>query len=438
MINELNPEWLNDILLNMEDAVCLTGKSGELLYANPAAQSLFNLDVSASPKIWDAIPYVEGNDALIQLFIDGVTQKRESLSAPVDYVNNGGEVFRLYVTLTCKPSKSGTILIVIHNLTRLIKVYSAFERYTSPEIADFVLSTPEGEKQGGQVREVSILMSDLRGFTAMSTHLSPDRLITMLNHYFEAMAAVIRQYRGTVIEFLGDGIFVVFGAPKDVPDHAAAAACCAVEMQNAMAGVNAWNRENGYPELEMGIGVNSGPAVVGNIGSDKKMKYGCMGETVNLSGRLETFSLGGEICISERTRNLIQAEVKILGENAFMPKGGREEIRYFTIAGVGTDCVLKNVAGTIRWRKLAEARETVYYLLDGKTVEPKPYAGRLSEVSEDGRYGMLATDTMLNPLQNLLLRFGEMEVYAKVTHKAERGIQVGFTTKPDGFAELIR
>ena len=437
MLNELNPEWLNDILLNMEDAVCLTGKSGELLYANPAAQNLFSLDVTLSPKIWDAIPYVEGNDALIQLFIDGVTQKRESFSAPVDYVNNEGEVFRLYVTLTCKPSKSGTILIVIHNLTRLIKVYSAFERYTSPEIADYVLSTPEGEKQGGRVREVSILMSDLRGFTAMSTHLSPDRLITMLNHYFEAMAAVIRKYRGTVIEFLGDGIFVVFGAPKDMPDHATAAACCAVEMQNAMAGVNAWNRENGYPELEMGIGVNSGPAVVGNIGSDQKMKYGCMGETVNLTGRLESFSLGGEICLSERTRNLIPADVKTLGENAFMPKGGREEIRYFTIAGVGEDCVLKNAAGTIRWRRLPEAKETVFLLLEGKSVEPKEYAGCLTEVSEDERYGMLATDTVLNPLQNILLRFGGTEVYAKVTRKAERGIQIGFTMKPEEFSALI-
>ena len=122
MLNELNPEWLNDILLNMEDAVCLTGKNGELLYANPAAQNLFSLDVTLSPKIWNAIPYVEGNDALIQLFIDGVTQKRKSFSAPVDYVNNEGELFRLYVTLTCKPSRSGTILIVIHNLTKLIKV----------------------------------------------------------------------------------------------------------------------------------------------------------------------------------------------------------------------------------------------------------------------------------------------------------------------------
>ena len=436
MHNELNSEWLNDILLNMEDAVCLTGKNGELLYANPAALNLFSLDVSANPKIWDAIPYVEKNDALIQLFIDGVTQKRESFSAPVDYVNNKGEMFRLYVTLTCKPSKSGTILIVVHNLTKLIKVYSAFERYTSPEIADFVLSTPEGEKQGGQVRNVSILMSDLRGFTAMSTRTSPDRLITMLNHYFEAMAAVIRKYRGTVIEFLGDGIFVVFGAPQDMADHASAAACCAVEMQNAMAGVNAWNRENGYPELEMGIGVNSGPAVVGNIGSDQKMKYGCMGETVNLAGRLETFSLGGEICISEQTRNLIPADVKAITENAFMPKGGREEIRYCTIAGVG-DCVLKNAAGEIRWRRLREAKDTVYYLLDGKTVGSKPYSGKLSEVSENGRYGILVTDSMLDPLQNLMLRFGDMEVYAKVTNKAERGIQIGFTAKPEGFAELI-
>ena len=287
-------------------------------------------------------------------------------------------------------------------------------------------------------RYATILMSDLRGFSSLCESMDADSLVTMLNHYFEIMVGIIERQHGTVIEFLGDGIFVVFGAPQDMPDHAAAAASCAVEMQNAMAAVNAWNLENGYPELEMGIGVNSGPAVVGNIGSDKKMKYGCMGETVNLTGRLETFSLGGEICVSEKTRNLIPEEVKILAENSFMPKGGREEIRYYTIAGVGAECVLKNAAGEIRWRKLAEAKEAVYYLLNGKTVEPKEYTGRLTEVSEDGRFGILVTDTMLNPLQNLLFRFGDLEVYAKVTNTAERGIRIGFTTKPIGFEKLIR
>ena len=96
----------------------------------------------------------------------------------------------------------------------------------------------------------------------------------MLNRYFEAMVACIQKYHGTVIEFLGDGIFTVFGAPKDLEDHASCAVNCAVEMQKAMPAVNEWNKANGYPELQMGIGINTGDVVVGNIGSEKKMKYG--------------------------------------------------------------------------------------------------------------------------------------------------------------------
>ena len=269
---ESRPEWFEYILTNMKDAVLLTAKNGDLLNANPSAQELLGLELRGGVKIWDAIPFIEENDGLIQLFIDGVMQKR-SVNSTVRYVNPEGQHFHLQVTLTSGDDSDGMILVVIHDLTSLTKVHSAFARYTSPEIADYVLSTPEGAKQGGSSREVSILMSDLRGFTAMSTQMSSEDLITMLNHYFEIMAAVIRYFRGTVIEFLGDGIFVVFGAPLELLDHASAAVACAIDMQNAMEEVNAWNREHGYPDLEMGIAVNSGTAVVGNIGSEQKMKF---------------------------------------------------------------------------------------------------------------------------------------------------------------------
>ena len=438
MLNDLNMQIISYIFNNMDDAVFVTGKKGTIRYANPAAERMLNLpgDYKSSVKIHEAIRLTEENDDLITLFLDALQTGENQSGTAVTFLDNRGELHRLLVRVNYVEMDDGFFIAVLSDITELTRVTSAFTRYTSTQIADYVLNKPEGEKQGGVPRYATILMSDLRGFSSLCESMDADSLVTMLNHYFEIMVGIIERQHGTVIEFLGDGIFVVFGAPQDMADHASAAACCAVEMQNAMAGVNAWSRENGYPELEMGIGVNSGPAVVGNIGSDQKMKYGCMGETVNLAGRLETFSLGGEICISEQTRNLIPADVKAITENAFMPKGGREEIRYCTIAGVG-DCVLKNAAGEIRWRRLREAKDTVYYLLDGKTVGPKPYSGKLSEVSENGRYGILVTDSMLDPLQNLMLRFGDMEVYAKVTRKAERGIQIGFTAKPEVFAELI-
>ena len=438
MLSEHMNEWINYILTNMDDAVLLTGSSGKVLFANPAADKLFGLDVCGRDRLWDAIPYVEENDAFIQLFIDGGTERKKSFRSLVDYVNREGKRFNLHVTLTCQSEDDNLALIVIHDLTSLMKVHSAFERYTSPEIADYVLTAPDGEKQGGREADVSVLMSDLRGFTAMSTRIPSENLITMLNHYFEIMAAVIKKYQGTIIEFLGDGLVVVFGAPQSMPEHAEAAVSCAIEMQNAMTEVNAWNRENGYPDLEMGIGINSGPAVVGNIGSEQKMKYGCMGETVNLAGRLEALSLGGEVCIAERTREKIRAEVKILKESRFMPKGGKEEMGFYVIAGINGGVTLTGSSGETRWRTLSEGKDLVFYLLDGKTVDPEPHAGTLSKVTEDEKFGVLTTESPLQPLQNLMLRISGLEAYAKVTDCGADGCKIGFTMKPEGFSGLLQ
>ena len=433
---EPRPEWFEYILDNTKDAVLLTAKNGDLLSANPAARELLNLEHRGGVKIWEAIPFVEENDGLVQVFIDGVMEKRP-VNATVRYVNPDGQHFHLHVTLTCGQDSDGMVLVVIHDLTSLTKVHSAFARYTSPEIADYVLSTPEGEKQGGSSREVSILMSDLRGFTAISTQMSSEDLITMLNHYFEIMSGVIRYFRGTVIEFLGDGIFVVFGAPLEILDHAAAAVACAIDMQNAMEEVNAWNREHGYPDLDMGIAVNSGTAVVGNIGSEQKMKYGCLGETVNLAGRLESFCLGGEVYISEATRRLLHEKIVIIEENSFLPKGGSAPMKFYNIGGYGESYTLSRFTRGIRWRKLSEAKELTYYLLDGKAVDPEPHTGTLTEVSRDKKYGMLATEDALQPLQNLLMKVGGIEIYAKVKKRGSRGFRIGFTTNPEGFSELI-
>lgn len=416
------------ILANMDDAVCLTASNGELIYANAAAERLFSIRADQHIKIWNAIPYEAANDALIQLFIDSVMEKKQSIRSQVDYVNNKGKAFRLHVTLTCESGENGNILFVITNLTELLKVQSAFERYTSPEIAGYVLGDPEGGKQGGQERDVSILMSDLRGFTAMSTRLSSTDLITELNHYFEAMSAVIRRYNGTVIEFLGDGIFVVFGAPEDVPDHATAAVSCAVEMQNALEEVNAWNREQGYPELQMGIGISTGKCVVGNIGSNQKMKYGCMGETVNLAGRLESFCIGGEIHILETTRQRISEELTIIGENSFMPKGGRAELKSYNITGIGKRHMKLESEDEREWLNLP-GEETTFFLLSGKAVDPIPHTGRLTKVTADEKHAILETDAELKSLQDLMIRIGEKDAYAKVAGPEENGYMIGFTMK---------
>ena len=424
----ISPEQAQYFFTNTEDSVCIISSSGEVLYANPAAQKLFEIPADASLKIWKAVPFVEGNDDLIQLFIDSVTNKVDTHEAIVDYVNNEGIVSNLHVRMTCYNNDQVVYLVVITNLTQLFKVNSALVRYTSPDIADYALTTAEGQKSGGQTKNVTILMSDLRGFTALSSKLTAEELIKVLNRYFEAMVVCIQKYHGTVIEFLGDGIFTVFGAPKDLEDHASCAVNCAVEMQKAMPAVNEWNKANGYPELQMGIGVNTGDVVVGNIGSEKKMKYGCMGSAVNITGRLESLTVGGQIFITENTARRLTEKLTVITEGAFLPKGAPEELRYYEIEGIGDNLTGEAGSRNIEWKEQSCDNEYRFYVLEEKKVGATGYTGKITRLSADGRYAVLEAEPELAERQNIMLRQDDECIYAKVIRKEDPGYVICFTS----------
>ena len=422
------------IFANMSDAVCITRKNGAVLHVNNSAGKLFGLTDYTDMKIWDVIRFTETNDNLIQLFLDAVTQGKD-ISSLVEYEANDGKVFNLHVNMTYMDEGNGIFVMVARDLTELVRVNSAFERYTSPEIAKYVLTSPEGAKQGGQTRDVTIMMSDLRGFTAMSTKLHPDTLITVLNHYFEAMIAVIYRYNGTVLEFLGDGIFVVFGAPIDDENHAENAVACAVEMQNAMKSVNEWNAEHSYPELEMGIGINTGPAVVGNIGSADKMKYGCIGETVNLAGRVETFTVGGQVYISERTKAQIASELTISAEQSFMPKGAAMPMRIYAVEGIG-GVHMRHVDYVMR--ETVSKPAVTFFKVEGKNVAGEGHTCIVESVSSDERYAVIESDAHVDAMQNIVINTGGGLLYAKAESVSGRQITICFTSKPDNFPVWLK
>ena len=424
----ISPEQAQYFFTNTEDAVCVISATGEVLYANPAAENLFEISSDKNQKIWKVVPFIEGNDDLIQLFIDSVTNKVASHEAIVDYWDNSGEVHNLHVRMTCYNNDKTVYLVVITNLTQLIKVNSALVRYTSPDIADYALTTAEGQKSGGLTKNVTIMMSDLRGFTALSAKLGAEKLIKVLNHYFEAMVAAIQKYNGTVIEFLGDGIFAVFGAPKDLPDHPVKAVKCAVEMQMAMKEVNEWNKENGYPELEMGIGVNTGNVVVGNIGSEKKMKYGCMGSAVNITGRLESLTIGGQLFITENTRNLIREDLLIKSESSFLPKGSPEELKYYEIEGVGDLTLENDLNSDIIWQDHTDISEYLFYVLEEKKVQAIRRKGKIVKRSLNEKFALFMPDSDLKEKQNIMLRNDDGSIYAKVISKTEEGYIICFTS----------
>jgi PAS domain S-box-containing protein len=214
-------------------------------------------------------------------------------------------------------------------------IRDTFGRYLTEEVVATVLETPTGLKIGGEKRKVTMMMADLRGFTSLSERLAPDRVVRILNRYLSAMVQVIKHYQGTIDEFIGDAIFVLFGAPVWHEDDAERAVACAVAMQLAMLSVNEQNRFEDLPEVEMGIGINTGQVVVGNVGSPERMKYGVVGSQVNLTSRIQSCTTGGQILVAEATRREVGHILRIGTQLEIKAKGIEHPVVLSEILGIG-------------------------------------------------------------------------------------------------------
>ena len=214
-------------------------------------------------------------------------------------------------------------------------IRQTFGRYLTDDVVTSLLDSPTGLQLGGEKRKITMMMSDLHGFTSLSERLAPERVVALLNRYLATMVTIIKQYQGTIDEFIGDAIFVLFGAPIWQEDDAQRAVACAVAMQLAMAAVNEQNRQDGLPDVEMGIGVHTGQVVVGNIGSPERMKYGVVGSHVNLTSRIQSFTTGGQILISEATRQDVGPLVKIGKQMEVKAKGFEQPIPLSEVRGLG-------------------------------------------------------------------------------------------------------
>jgi class 3 adenylate cyclase len=214
-------------------------------------------------------------------------------------------------------------------------IRDVFGRYLTDEVAETLLDSPEGLSLGGERREITIMMADIRGFTSISSQRAPEEVVTMVNNFLSVMTDIIIDYGGTIDEFIGDAILALFGAPNAMDDHAEKAVACALEMQIAMDKVNDLNRQAGLPEIATGIGINTGEVIVGNIGSDKRAKYGVVGHHVNFTSRIESYTAGGQILIPERTFEACEGMVQIRGEMSVRPKGFDEDVRLFDVLSMG-------------------------------------------------------------------------------------------------------
>jgi len=185
---------------------------------------------------------------------------------------------------------------------------------------------------------MTVLFSDIRGFTSVSEHGTPEAIVAQLNEYFGAMVEVVFRHRGTVDKFVGDMVMALFGAPVADPEHADHAVAAAIDMSAALARLNAGWAAEGRPVLDIGIGLNSGTMIAGNIGSQSIMSYTVIGDAVNLGSRIESLNkdYGTRILISQATRDRLTRPVVTRRKGEVTVKGRREPVVVWEVVAEGT------------------------------------------------------------------------------------------------------
>jgi adenylate cyclase len=267
--------------------------------------------------------------ALIVLLMAGVTSlalplirlRWGTLLAAVLFLGYGVAVFLAfdhgYILNILYPLMILPIIYLTALLCRVIaaqaekrQINELFGRYVSPQVASEILNLANTDqlKLGGTRRKVTVLFADMRGFTALSERLDPESVVAMLNKYLALILERVLVNDGMVNKFAGDNIMAVWNAPQDQPDHALLAVKAALEAQQAIENMP---QDESLPKVEFGIGVNTGPAVAGNVGSEGRTEYTIIGDTVNLASRLCSNAPGGHIWIGSDTYEQVKDEVEV-------------------------------------------------------------------------------------------------------------------------------
>jgi len=236
-------------------------------------------------------------------------------------------------------------------------------------------------------KDVTILLSDLRGFTAMSENYNPLQIISFLNRYFSAMSEIIQQYDGTIDKFMGDSIMVVFGTPESRSDDIERSLACAIEMQIRLTSINEENKDLGYPPFYMGIGINTGRVVAGKLGSDLYSQYTVIGDHVNLASRIESYSLRGQVLISEHTYNLAKKFIKTGQENTLHVKGKKDPIKMYELLASEQPTLLEVPSREGRNSPRIDINMPLaFQLVKGKLIDDAIYEGDIIDIGYGGMH----------------------------------------------------
>ena len=300
--NKLN----ENIMSSITTGIIEVNLFGEIEFANKEALRLLNKDEEEVIGNHYLIIF-EKNDQLLEL-IQKVESEQERVFENEFELKSKRK--KISVNLSCSPvfdeqkSFSGTV-IALDDLSKINKVKSTFKKYVSKNIVDKLLENEDSLNLGGTESDITILFSDIRGFTSMSEKLSPTEIVKLLNKYFKSMIDVVFKYNGTLDKIVGDELMVLYGVPLKSEDDTDNAVKTAIKMFQSLDKFNEVIIKEGYKPFKIGIGINKGKAVSGNIGSEQQMNYTVIGDTINLGARLCSHAKSGEILISSSVKDVI-------------------------------------------------------------------------------------------------------------------------------------
>lgn len=339
-----------DILRSLSNGVISTDQAGNIIAANESAKRLLGLkteDKLEGKLITEIIQIKEGDfkkwchDALNAAEI----KYREQYYPDRTLVSDGESQHSVNLSINTIADASDHnqvrgALVVMDDISDEKRLKSTMYRYMTQELAEELLKLDDA-KLGGDRKEVSILFSDIRGYTTLTENLDAEEVVSMLNEYFESMVEAVFKYKGTLDKYIGDAIMAVYGSPLPLQEHAWMAVQTSLEMRQRLEEFNARRHARNKPCINIGIGINSDVVISGNIGSSKRMEFTAIGDGVNLGSRLESVSkqYGCDIIISDKTYHPCKDHIWARELDYIRVKGRNEPVAIYELLGLRSESI---------------------------------------------------------------------------------------------------
>ncbi|MAV80672.1 MAG: hypothetical protein CMD12_01640 [Flavobacteriales bacterium] len=319
---------VDNIMSSITTGIIMINILGEIEFVNESAKKIFELDEEGVINNHYFMVF-QNNPKLIELLEKSEIQDETIFEDNFNTIDSKGSSREINLTLSPvynEQNERSGLVFSFEDLSGINKIKSTFKKYVSENIVDELLQNENSLELGGAQNEVCVLFCDIRGFTSLSEKMKPSEVVYLLNNYFEAMIDVVFSHNGTLDKIIGDELMVLYGVPIKGDNDSQNAVNTAMEMFKSLEKFNVRMSEENLPELKIGIGINFGKVVSGNIGSEKQMNYTVIGDAVNLAARLCSHAKSGQVVISESVYNQISNQKSFESQKPIMVKGKSNEI----------------------------------------------------------------------------------------------------------------